>query len=91
MQGPQPHTRKSAVPRPIAYVARIARWARRALPSASYVPDPPLAVVERVLWFLIAGSRGGHSRARILQALAERPSNPHPLLNPPLGIYRLMM
>lgn len=35
--------------------------------------------MERVLWFLIAGSRGGLNRARILKALAERPSNPHQL------------
>ncbi|MFQ6013061.1 MAG: ArsR/SmtB family transcription factor [Thermoplasmata archaeon] len=35
--------------------------------------------MERVLWFLIAGSRGGPNRARILQALGERPSNPHQL------------
>ncbi len=35
--------------------------------------------MERVLWFLIAGSRGGHNRARILKALSDRPSNPHQL------------
>ncbi len=35
--------------------------------------------MERVLWFLIAGSRGGLNRARILKALSDRPSNPHQL------------
>ncbi len=35
--------------------------------------------MERVLWFLIAGSRGGVNRARILKALSARPSNPHQL------------
>ncbi|MFQ5839074.1 MAG: ArsR/SmtB family transcription factor [Thermoplasmata archaeon] len=33
--------------------------------------------MERVLWFLIAGSRGGYNRARILKLLAERPRNAH--------------
>ncbi len=33
--------------------------------------------MERVLWFLIAGSRGGYNRARILRLLAERPCNAH--------------
>ncbi|MDX1534932.1 MAG: winged helix-turn-helix domain-containing protein [Thermoplasmata archaeon] len=35
--------------------------------------------MERVLWFLVAGSKGGPNRARILMALSERPSNPHQL------------
>ncbi len=33
--------------------------------------------MERVLWFLIAGSRGGYNRARILKLLEERPRNAH--------------
>ena len=33
--------------------------------------------MERVLWYLIAGSRGGVNRARILKLLAERPCNAH--------------
>lgn len=33
--------------------------------------------MERVLWYLIAGTRGGPNRARILQLLAERPCNAH--------------
>ncbi len=33
--------------------------------------------MERVLWFIIAGSRGGYNRARILRLLAERPRNAH--------------
>lgn len=33
--------------------------------------------MERVLWYLIAGTRGGYNRARIIQLLAKRPSNAH--------------
>lgn len=33
--------------------------------------------MERVLWYLIAGTRGGYNRARILRLLAHRPSNAH--------------
>jgi predicted transcriptional regulator len=31
--------------------------------------------MKRVLWYLIAGSRGGVNRARIIKALHERPYN----------------
>jgi DNA-binding transcriptional ArsR family regulator len=31
--------------------------------------------MKRVLWYLIAGSRGGTNRARIIQALHDRPYN----------------
>jgi len=31
--------------------------------------------MKRLLWWLIAGSRGGPSRARIIRLLEERPSN----------------
>jgi DNA-binding transcriptional ArsR family regulator len=31
--------------------------------------------MKRVLWYLIAGSRGGINRARIIQALRDRPYN----------------
>lgn len=31
--------------------------------------------MKRVLWYLIAGSRGGRNRARIIQALHDRPYN----------------
>lgn len=31
--------------------------------------------MEDILWYLLASSRGGTSRARILRALADRPKN----------------
>lgn len=31
--------------------------------------------MKRVLWYLIAGSRGGKNRARIIEALHDRPYN----------------
>ncbi len=38
--------------------------------------DPPM---DRRLWYLIAGTRGGINRARILHALRERPHNANDL------------
>ncbi len=35
--------------------------------------------LDQVLWYLIAGTRGGPSRARILQTLRSRPRNAHQL------------
>lgn len=35
--------------------------------------------MEAVLWQVLAGTRGGPNRARILRALAERPRNRHQL------------
>jgi len=35
--------------------------------------------VKQVLWWLIAGSKGGINRARIIQALHERPYNANQL------------
>jgi predicted transcriptional regulator len=35
--------------------------------------------IRQLLWFLIAGGRGGPNRARILEELRERPSNAHQL------------
>lgn len=35
--------------------------------------------MEGVLWYLLASSRGGESRVRILRALDERPRNPNEL------------
>lgn len=35
--------------------------------------------MEGVLWYLLASSRGGDTRARILRALAERPRNANQL------------
>ncbi len=35
--------------------------------------------MEQLLWFLLAGTRGGHNRIRILEALRERPYNAHQL------------
>jgi len=31
--------------------------------------------MEKALWYLLAGTRGGENRARIIRALAERPRN----------------
>ena len=35
--------------------------------------------MEGVLWYLLASSRGGDSRARIVRALADRPRNANQL------------
>ncbi len=35
--------------------------------------------MEKVLWWLIAGSKGGINRARIISALHKRPYNAHKL------------
>jgi len=35
--------------------------------------------VEKLLWWLIAGKRGGINRARIIKKLNERPYNAHQL------------
>jgi DNA-binding transcriptional ArsR family regulator len=37
------------------------------------------AALRQLLWFLIAGTRGGPNRARIIEALRARPSNAHQL------------
>jgi len=35
------------------------------------------AALRQVLWYLIAGTRGGVNRARIIEAIHERPRNAH--------------
>ena len=35
--------------------------------------------MERLIWFLLAGTRGGPNRARVLAALRERPRNANQL------------
>lgn len=35
--------------------------------------------MEKILWWLIAGSRGGVNRARIISTLKKRPYNAHKL------------
>lgn len=39
----------------------------------------PAAPMKRVLWWLLAGSRGGDNRGRIITALREMPRNAHQL------------
>jgi len=49
--------------------------------------DPEL---RKLLWYLIGGTRGGGTRAKIIRALRERPSNLNQLANA-LGVqYRLV-
>ena len=38
-----------------------------------------MIVMKKLLWWLIAGKRGGINRARIIKALADRPYNTHQL------------
>lgn len=35
--------------------------------------------MRQLLWYMLAGTRGGANRARILEALRERPYNAHQL------------
>ena len=35
--------------------------------------------MEKLLWWLIAGKRGGKNRARIIKMIADRPYNTHQL------------
>ena len=35
--------------------------------------------LEKLLWWLLTGKRGGVNRARIIKKLRERPYNPHQL------------
>ena len=35
--------------------------------------------MRQILWFLLAGTRGGETRAMILRAIEERPRNAHQL------------
>lgn len=46
--------------------------------------------MKRVLWYLIAGTRGGLNRAKIIKALSERPYNANQLAEE-LGVdYKTM-
>lgn len=35
--------------------------------------------MEKVLWYVLAGTRGGINRARLLRAIDDRPRNPNQL------------
>lgn len=37
--------------------------------------------MEKALWYLLAGTRGGKNRARIIRSLSERPRNANQLAN----------
>ena len=37
------------------------------------------AALRQLLWYLLAGTRGGVNRARVLEALRRRPHNAHQL------------
>jgi len=52
------------------------------------LPDDP--ELRRLLWYLLGGTRGGATRAKIIHALRERPSNLNQLATS-LGFhYRLV-
>lgn len=44
------------------------------------------AALRQLLWYLLAGTRGGPNRTRILEALHERPHNAHEL-SEALGLH----
>ena len=47
--------------------------------------------MERLIWFLLAGTRGGPNRARILAALRDRPRNANQLAQSLSPNYRTVL
>ena len=47
--------------------------------------------MERLIWFLLAGTRGGPNRARILAALRDRPRNANQLAHSLSLNYRTVL
>ena len=41
--------------------------------------------MEKALWYLLAGTRGGENRPRLIRAIDDRPRNAHQL-SEPLGL-----
>jgi DNA-binding transcriptional ArsR family regulator len=52
------------------------------------LPDDP--ELRRLLWYLLGGTRGGATRAKIIRALRERPSNLNQLATNLSVQYRLV-
>lgn len=61
--------------------ARMARIDNRATKIKPTMRQNSDTVMERVLWYLFAGTRGGENRAKIVQSLVEQPQNPNQLAN----------
>lgn len=61
--------------------ARMTRIDNRATKINATMRQNSDTVMERVLWYLFAGTRGGENRAKIVQSLTEQPQNPNQLAN----------
>src|SRR5438552_15065579 len=72
----------------IVILERSAIACSMCVPKATLLPNGwGRASMDRRLWYLIAGTRGGLNRARILSSLPERPYNANDLATPPALDY----